>query len=73
MEKNKITLVYIKKDTELCNFILEKLKEEYLFSFMTCKEFSKKYSISYDAIKYVLKINNLSKDRSKYCSAKRGC
>lgn len=71
MKNSRITLVTVKKDLKVQEFILSKLKEEYLFSFMTRNEFSIKYSISDKAIKYILKVNNLSKDMSKYSSSKK--
>lgn len=68
---NKISLVHIKKNKELENEYKQKLIDEYLYSCMTLDEFSKKYSISYKAVKYILGNNNIKKAFRKLSEEKK--
>lgn len=67
----KITLTSVKKDEKLFKDFLEKLKKEYLDTWMTLEDFSKKYLISIEALKHILRQSHLKKDLSKFNPSKR--
>ena len=65
-----ITLSKIRSDSTLSEFVLSKIKEEYLCSFETMEEFANKYSISPVVIRFIMKQNGLRKDMSKFSTAR---
>ena len=65
-----ITLTKIRSDNTLSEFVLNKIKEEYMCSFETMEEFANKYSISPVVIRLIMKQNGLRKDMSKFNSSK---
>ena len=68
--RKSILLPNIKNDIDLYNRFKNLLKEEYLESFMTLKDFSNKYDIAETAIKYILENESLKKDVGKYAPQK---
>lgn len=65
-----VTLAKIKSDSALSDFVLGKIKEEYMCSFETMEEFANKYSISPVVIRFIMKQNGLRKDMSKFNPSK---
>lgn len=67
--KSEITVItksMLEKDQDLYQKVLNLIKTEYLETFIRIPEFLEKYNIGGSAFQYVLKRENLKKDRKKF-------
>lgn len=66
LENKKITISMLKKDQDLYQKILNLVKTEYLETFIKIPDFEKKYNLGGLSVRYILKKENLKKDKSKF-------
>jgi hypothetical protein len=66
LESKKITISMLKKDQDLYLKVLNLIKTEYLETFMRIPEFLEKYKLGGSAFQYILKKENLKKDKKKF-------
>lgn len=66
LESKKITISMLKKDQDLYLKVLNLIKTEYLETFIRIPEFLEKYKLGGSAFQYILKKENLKKDKKKF-------